>query len=205
MKFTAQQIRKLEHFLSNIEAQTYPEPVEEIHQGITEQMMDRLFQRYPMSTGSSVLDVGCGQGVALEKFTALGLNATGITLNKEDVSICQQKGFNVHHMDQSFLSMDDNSFDLVWNRHCIEHSIFPLFTLVGLHAVLKPGGLLYLEMPGVDTTGKHETNPNHYSILGKSMWVQLIARSGFEMQEMLDLDFISPAGEEKYMAFIAKK
>lgn len=205
MKLDAEKIQKLEDFLDYIESQTYPEPVSQVHDAISGQMLDRLLSQYQFPERCKVLDVGCGQGVALEKFKAQGFIATGITLNQQDVDTCVEKGFNVSKSDQSFLEFEDNSFDLVWNRHCIEHSIFPFFTLHGLFRVLRKGGLLYLEVPAPDTSARHQTNPNHYSVMQQSMWIELITRTGFTLQETLDLDFNLPAGPDKYLVFIAKK
>ena len=45
-------------------------------------------------------------------------------------------------MDQSFLDFADDYFDFVWCRHCLEHSIFPYFTLQEIYRVIK--NLYYL-------------------------------------------------------------
>jgi ubiquinone/menaquinone biosynthesis C-methylase UbiE len=81
-------------------------------------------------------------------------------------------------MDQSFLDFDDASFDLLWARHVLEHSFMPHYTLTEFRRVLRPGGIMYLEVPAPDTL-LHERNPNHYSVLGKTMWTALLERSGF--------------------------
>jgi len=205
MKLDSGQIKKLEDFLDYIETQTYPEPVSGMHQNITAQMMTRLYEQFDLGKDARVLDVGCGQGVALRMFTDNGCDVTGITLNQEDVDFCCNEDFNVLKMDQSFLDFEEDHFDLVWSRHCLEHSIFPFFTLHGFYAVLKKGGLLYLEVPAPDTRCQHQCNPNHYSVLSKSMLIELIRRSGFSLLEAMDLDLEINGGKDKYFAFIAKK
>jgi len=111
-------------------------------------------------------------------------------------------------MDQSFLEFAENYFDFVWCRHCLEHSIFPYFTLLEIARVIKPEGYLYIEyieVPAPDTSCKHQTNKNHYSVLGKSMWLDLIKRSGLEILQILDIQFNVPAGPDIYWAMIQKK
>lgn len=71
--------------------------------------------------------------------------------------------------------------------------------------VIKPEGYLYIEVPAPDTSCKHQTNKNHYSVLGKSMWLYLIKRSGFEILQVLDINFNVPAGPDIYWAIIQKK
>jgi len=196
--------RRLDAFLERLRGDIYPEPPSPVHTAITRQMFDAVRERFPLAPGARVLDVGCGQGVALELFRAAGLSPVGVTLGP-DAEVCRSKGFEVREMDLSFLDFEDERFDLVWCRHAIEHSVFPFFTLSELHRVLKPGGALYLEVPAPDTACGHQTNPNHYSVLGRSMWIQLILRTGFPQTETLDLNFTTGAGPDTYWAFLQRK
>jgi SAM-dependent methyltransferase len=193
--------RRLDLFLKGLQGDIYPERRTDLHTSITRRMLDKVLQRHPQAPGAKVLDVGCGQGVALEMFGDAGLDAVGITLGP-DAATCRAKGLNALEMDFSFLDFPDGAFDLVWCRHAIEHSIFPFFTLSELHRVLKPGGVLYLEVPAPDTGPGHQTNPNHYSVLGKSMWLELIRRAGFGEPEVTDMDFTTGLGPDTYWGFI---
>lgn len=196
--------QRFDAFLKKLQGDIYPEPPSGLHVGLSRKMYGELCKYYPQQPGAKVLDVGCGQGLALEIFRDAGLDPLGITLG-EDAEVCRSKGLNVLEMDFAFLDFPDESFDLVWCRHAIEHSIFPLFTLAELTRVLKPGGVLYLEVPAPDTSCRHQTNPNHYSVLGKSMWMELIRRSGFPEVRVFDLNFTVPAGPDTYWAFMQQK
>jgi ubiquinone/menaquinone biosynthesis C-methylase UbiE len=200
----ADRYRRLDAFLEKLRGDIYPEPPSAVHTSITRQMFAELSKHYPQAPGARVLDVGCGQGVALEMFREAGLDPLGITLGP-DAEACRQKGLNVREMDFAFLDFPDEEFDLVWCRHAIEHSVFPFFTLAELHRVLKPGGVLYLEVPAPDTSCRHETNPNHYSVLGRSMWADLLRRAGFQAMQMVDVNFETGAGPDTYWAFIQQK
>lgn len=205
MKLERSQIEKLENFLEKIKSETYPEPSSPIHTKITRQMFAKFMKLFPLSPPAKILDIGCGQGVALELFQNQGFDPIGITLNSEDVAVCQQKGYEVYEMDQSFLDFPDASFDFVWCRHCIEHSIFPYFTLSEIYRVLKPQGFFYLEIPAPDTVCNHEANINHYSVLGKKMWKKLLHKSGFKVLKVLDIQFHTRLGMDTYWAMIQKK
>ena len=200
----ADRYRRLDAFLQKLRADIYPEPPSPVHSGITRQMFAELCKLYPLPSGAKALDVGCGQGVALEIFREAGLDTVGITLGR-DAEVCRQKGLEVLEMDFAFLDFPDACFDLVWCRHAIEHSIFPFFTLSELHRVLKPAGVLYVEVPAPDTACRHQTNPNHYSVLGKSMWLELIRRAGFPGSGVVDLNFQTGAGPDTYWAFAQQK
>ena len=205
MKLEPAQIARFEEFLTTISGQTYPEPPSPQHDQISGQVMDLFWSKCTPPPNASVLDVGCGQGVALKRFAARGCDVTGVALNQTDVDVCQALGYRVLQMDQSFLDFPDGTFDVVWCRHCLEHSIFPYFTLSGFHRVLKPGGWLYLEVPAPDTSCAHQTNRNHYSVLGKSMLGSLIERSGFRIVDVLDITFSVPAGPDTYWSFMQQR
>jgi SAM-dependent methyltransferase len=196
--------QRLDDFLARLQGDVYPEPPSPFHTQVSRQMFERLCREMPPPAGGRVLDVGCGQGVALAMFEAAGLVATGIALGG-DVDVCRVAGYDARAMNLSFLEFDDQTFDLVWCRHALEHSIFPLFSLVEMHRVLKPGGVLYVEVPAPETSCNHESNQNHYSVLGKRMWVELIRRAGFADTRTIVVNFQSGMGPDTYWAFTQRR
>jgi SAM-dependent methyltransferase len=195
--------QRLDRFLDGLLGDLYPEPPGGPHVSITASMIRRLSEEGILRSGQRVLDVGCGQGLALPQFAALGVAATGLTLGP-DFDVCRAKGFAVHSMDQSFLEFADAEFDVLWCRHVLEHSVFPLFTLTQYRRVLKPGGHAYVEVPAPETSRRHEDNPNHYSVLGKSMWQSLFQRAGFSIAWVADFSFELPAGPDLYWGFLLR-
>ncbi|MCE1226833.1 MAG: class I SAM-dependent methyltransferase [Geobacteraceae bacterium] len=198
-------ITKLERFLDKLASDVYPELPSIIHTEITNEALKKLEDFFPLTVGKKVLDVGCGQGPALEFFHNHHADYLGVTLGDDDIAACRAKGYKVEKMDQSFLAIPDNSQDLLWARHVIEHSIFPLFTLHEFYRVLRPGGMLYVEVPAPETACHHECNPNHYSVLTKGSWHSLIERSGFRILCIADYAFVVPAGPDTYWGFYCKK
>lgn len=186
-----------------ISSDIYPEPPSQLHTDISKKMIMELSNLVPLK-GAHVLDCGCGQGYALEIFRELGATAVGTTFG-EDHAICIKKGLEVYEMDQSFLEFQPKTFDVIWCRHALEHSLFPLFTLRGFFETLKSDGILYLEMPAPDTAARHETNRNHYSCFSKNAWVSLIERSGFTIIKYSDIKFNLSIGEDHYYSFFCKK
>ena len=196
--------KRLEDFLDRIKGEIYPEPPSGLHTELTRRMIAFLFGKISTPHPLRILDVGCGQGVALEQLKALGHRPLGIAMG-EDVRVCRAKGLEAIEMDLASLEFPDREFDLVWCRHAIEHSIFPYFTLAELFRVLRPGGLLYVEVPAPDTSCRHQTNPNHYSVMGRSMWLSLMARVGFEVIHEDKFEFTVPAGPDVYWAFVLRR
>jgi len=203
--FDDKSVNRFVNFLRYIKQQTYPELPSKLHNTISDKMISVLLENYDVSRSGKILDIGCGQGLALEKFSKLGYNATGITLNDTDFSVCKSKGFNVFQMDQSFLKFNDEEFDLIWARHVLEHSILPFYTLHEYKRVLKDSAYLYVEVPACGLSSKHENNPNHYSVLNKELWKSLFERTGFKILFEESLDLQLEIGQDRYLMFILQK
>lgn len=198
-------IERLSQFIKKVQGQVYPEMPSALHSQITQKMLTHFLSKYPLPDNAKILDVGCGQAPALDILRDKGYKTIGITIDDEDIKACKEKGHEVHKMDQSFLDFTDEYFDFIWARHCIEHSIFPFFTLSEFYRVLKPRHYIYIEVPAPGTACHHETNINHYSVLTESMWGSLITRAGFNIIEQLKITFTVTAGPDEYWTFICQK
>ncbi len=205
MEISARNMARLVSFIYQIEKDTYPEPPSNVHIDITNKVMDIILAKCLFPQNAKILDVGCGQGPALDILKQRGFCATGIALNDKDIQVCQSKNHVALKMDQSFMDFTDGWFDFVWARHVIEHSIFPYFTLSEFCRVLRPKGIMYMEVPAPETSCHHEANPNHYSVLGHEAWVSLLKRSGFYLLDEPVFNFTTSLGPDVYWGFICMK
>jgi SAM-dependent methyltransferase len=108
-------------------------------------------------------------------------------------------------MDMSFLEFPEESFDLIWARHSLEHSLFPYFTLYVLASVLKHGGFFYAEVPAPDTSAYHHLNRNHYSCLTRSSWLSLFQRVGLRVLDTWDIDIELVCGPDTWYSFYLER
>lgn len=205
MEISAKNMARLVSFIYQIEKDTYPEPPSNVHIDITNKVMDIILAKCLFPQNAKILDVGCGQGPALDILKQRGFCATGIALNDKDIQVCQSKNHVALKMDQSFMDFTDGWFDFVWARHVIEHSIFPYFTLSEFCRVLRPKGIMYMEVPAPETSCHHEANPNHYSVLGHEAWASLLKRSGFYLLDEPVFNFTTSLGPDVYWGFICMK
>jgi SAM-dependent methyltransferase len=185
--------QNMERYLDWLSRDIYPEPAMPQHEEITENVF-RTFIIPNQKIFNRVLDVGCGCGIALKRFKALRIPAVGITLGEDDYQECLKQGFEVRQMDQSFLDFPSGQFDLVYARHVLEHSPFPLITLFEFNRVSKNQSYLYVEIPWAESV--HTTNPNHYSLFGKMGWRHLFEKACFSLLNDIKINFDLINGEK---------
>jgi ubiquinone/menaquinone biosynthesis C-methylase UbiE len=204
MGIDLQKYARLDKFLAARIDDVYPEPPDDFHGHITKEAIVELNEKFGPINGWKVLDIGCGQGVALEIFEDYGADALGICVGS-DVQVCRNKMFHVEHMDFNFLEFEPESFDLVWARHVLEHSTMPFFALSEIYNVLKHGGIAYVEVPAPETTAQHHNNPNHYSCLTQYSWGSLMHRTGFTELLAYKIQYQALCGPDEWYVFYLRK
>lgn len=164
---------KIDAYYSELVADIYPQPPDERHL----QLMAIVISKWlaPLNL-SSVLDVGCGEGEAQDIFTSKGIPYYGIAQGS-DVARAKAAGRNVEEQDFNFLNFEDSFVDLVFSRHSLEHSPFPLLTLMEWHRVSKKWLCLILPNP------QHYTfvGRNHYSVVDGTQAAWLLRRAGWKL------------------------
>ena len=191
----------------------YSEPDTQLHQNVMNHMIPKFVEEYNLNDSTRILDVGCGQGYGMQKFAELGCtNISGVTLSKEDADAARERGFEVDEEDMSFQSAKDSTYDVLFARHSLEHSPYPLLTLLEFHRILKPGGIAYIEMPSPECTRALEEYSNHYAIMGHRQWRALMLRAGFNTLDIGELKFSitnnqtgDDIGEEVYEWYVLEK
>lgn len=190
----------------------YSETEGSFHDDKIKQLAEEFLPKMMPSLNAKVVDIGCGPGIFMQAAQHLGYkNLTGVTLSKNDQKICKSKGFQTLLCSMSDLKFKDGEVDVIWCRHALEHSPYPLFTLFEFHRILNDVGRIYIEVPAPDNPRAfmHEYNPNHYSIFGERMWDALFEKSGFDLCDFLYYNQPVSIGEsiadEKNFIFILKK
>lgn len=198
---------RLEQFLRDAQGLALPEAPTPLHTGLTKSMWAWVKESVQLPEDASILDIGCGQGAALEMFHGERFNVCGVTCNPEDYVASSDRvgGEHVYFRDMHALEACDGSMDFVWLRHALEHSPIPSFVLAEIFRILKPGGHLYVEVPSPGTPANHESNPSHFSVLGKAMWEHLFRRAGFEMVKTANIELPLDVGPDVYFAWLLSK
>jgi SAM-dependent methyltransferase len=200
-------------------AHIYDEGTSPMHESLTKQVVSKYIDPLNLPKNAKILDLGCGPGYFLDamkerEFT----DVVGVTLSPGDIELCESKGHVIKKYDLSFIPQQDGyydeSVDFIFLRHALEHSPYPIFSLMEYNRILKQGAKMYIEVPAPDCERKHEWNLNHYSILGEQQLAALLDRTGFKIDlfqvSEFDIQGKNPNGEtytakEKYFCVSVTK
>lgn len=172
----------------------YEEGDSQFHRQLTKQVVETYVDPLKLPKDAHILDLGCGPGYFLDEMKEREYtNVVGVTLSPGDVAICEEKGHSIKKYDLSFLPQKDGyydeSVDFIFLRHALEHSPYPIFSLMEYNRILKQGSKIYIEVPAPDCDRKHEFNLNHYSIFGSTQLSALLVRCGFNIDHFNNLEF----------------
>lgn len=184
------------------QAHIYDEGESAFHRELTTKMIKEYIEPLNLPKNAKILDMGCGPGFFLNDMKELGYtDLTGVTLSPGDQEICKKNGHKVAAYDLSNLPVKDGyideSIDFIFCRHALEHSPYPIFTLIEYNRVLRQGGKIYIEVPQPDCDRRHEWNLNHYSIFGANQLAALLQRTGFNIDTFNNFEFDLVVGERE--------
>lgn len=98
-----------------------------------------------------LLDVGCGNGSYLVLAQQAGWKVEGLDFDPAAVRTCLAAGLNVTVGGIEVLQGRSNQYDAITLSHVIEHVHDPARLLNQALALLKPGGMLWLATPNIDS------------------------------------------------------
>jgi SAM-dependent methyltransferase len=163
-----------DQYVTKLYGEIYPQPDDSGHTRLAEEIIENWMSK--MTTCASVLDLGCGTGFCQSMFEKWNVSYEGICLG-EDFLEAGKHGRNVKKMDFNFLDYEDNSFDLLFSRHSLEHSPMPLLTLMEWARVSKNWLGLVLPAPEWYTYRGH----NHYAVMNMEQIRNLLDVSGWNI------------------------
>lgn len=99
--------------------------------------------------GDVIADVGCGEGITLEKLLKAfpGKDIHGVDSEPENIGICNGHKLPVVEGNVYNLPFEDGSVDCVLFSEVIEHLDHPELALIEIRRVLRPGGRVIIIFP----------------------------------------------------------
>ena len=112
-----------------------------------------------------VVEIGSGAGGLVSVFLAAGFDVSGFDIDPSLLEI-GKKRYGLP-LQRGKFSASENSVDVIILRHVVEHLSDPSPLLTSVGSALRPGGLLYVEVPGIRQIfrGKYQFNILEFFLL----------------------------------------
>ncbi|HYM20395.1 MAG TPA: class I SAM-dependent methyltransferase [Candidatus Kapabacteria bacterium] len=111
---------------------------------------DILSRTQPGNVTPTLLEVGCGTGVFLDKARKHGFVCRGLELSEYAANFVRQMGISVETKSIEDANYPEHSFDVIVMREVIEHLPHPMESLKTVHKWLKTGGVLFMATGNYD-------------------------------------------------------
>jgi SAM-dependent methyltransferase len=116
----------------------------------------KLLSGAKLSTGSKIIDVGCGDGFLLQELAkTLGRDCEyfgGEYSDFQRIKAEERTGFSISSIDlEESLDFRDGTFDVIYSGEVIEHLFNPDKMVRELNRICKPGGLLVITTPNMNS------------------------------------------------------
>jgi len=114
-------------------------------------VVDRVLRHVPAP--GRWLDIGCGPGFLLSEARNRGWHCTGLDSSPFAPKFARER-FGLDDVHSGLIedaSFEKETFDVISMQHVIEHLYEPVNTMREVIGLLKPGGILYLETPDINS------------------------------------------------------
>lgn len=119
----------------------------------------------PFRSPGRLLDVGCGAGGFLKRMRSFGWSVTGIDLAADVAKrVQQEQGIPVHIGTLPHPALAAGSFDAVTMWHVLEHVPNPRVVLRSAADLLRPDGMLVVEVPNIASWSFAEFGPDWFGL-----------------------------------------
>ena len=125
----------------------------------------------PLPEAARFLEVGFGDGACLEAARRVGYGVTGLELDERLVGQARQRTpeADIRLADLADSGLPQQSFDLVYSWHTIEHVLDVRQWLVEIHRILRPGGRVLIGTESADAV-QGKIWCAMFRLLGKPPW-----------------------------------
>ncbi len=165
--------------------------VDELKQATADQYLD-LLDRYGIPAGARLLEIGCGHGDFLLQAAKRGSQVTGLEYSAHACEVARAKlggtGEVIHGEigDLPAPADPEDGYDVCVMADVIEHVRDPRRFLEQARALLKPGGVLFVATPTLDSWSARvlrnrwmEFKPEHLWYFKSATLQTLLLRAGF--------------------------
>jgi SAM-dependent methyltransferase len=152
-------------------------------------MVDVISERLP--AGASIVDIGAGSGAQLVILAQRGFRMTGVERDTKSVAL-QGHAATVYEGSAEALppQLVRGSFDAVMFKQVLEHLVDPVQALRSAAELLKPGGVMVVEVPNNESAiarqsglaWEHMDAPRHLNFFDQDSLQATVARAGLQLE-----------------------
>ena len=146
----------------------------------------RAFRLLAANHGGRLLEVGPGSGSLMAYFARRGWDVIGLDLSASVArNIRERYGLPMltKTLEEHREKEAGEQYDAIVMRHVVEHFSNPVDALQCAEALLRPGGMLYVAVPNMDSWHRHFSGwsgyePYHMQYFGASSMSHALERAG---------------------------
>ena len=134
---------------------------------------------------AKILDVGCGTGKGQESFGKLG-TVFGVDFSQDALMFCHERGLQrIARANAEALPIQSEVFDTVVTLDTIEHIPDDHKAISEIARILKPGGVLLLNVPAYQWLwGPHDVALMHQRRYTRTQVRKLLTTNGFAIERL---------------------
>lgn len=149
----------------------------------------RWIERYSGRREGRVLDVGCATGLFLREMALSGWEAVGVELTEAAARYARTRfGLKVHTGMLGDAPLEPRSFDAITFWDVLEHTFSPSTELARAAQLLKPGGLIAINIPNWNSLERKLFGPcwigldppRHLYVFTRATLETMLEQAGFE-------------------------
>ena len=146
----------------------------------------------PPGDGRRLLDVGCGSGEFLQRMRTNGWQVTGVEPDPVAAARARGSGLEVHDGLLEDAAFPAEAFDAIVLSHVVEHVHDPTRLLHECQRVLRPGGVLVVMTPNLESVGHRRFGadwrglepPRHLHLFSSRSLRTCVQRAGLTVTEV---------------------
>ena len=150
----------------------------------------KLIEQYGGLKQGRILDVGCATGLFLREMQLVGWQVVGIEPIQSAAEFARQRfGLEIFEGSLRDAPFSSGSFDVLTFWDVLEHTFSPRTDLSEAARLLKPGGLLAINIPNWDSFDRQQFGanwqgfdpPRHLYMFSRETLTQLLLQTGFDV------------------------
>ncbi len=105
-----------------------------------QQLIKYLIEKYNLSEGQSLLELGPARGDFLKQWSNQNFDISAVDISDYVKEYCPNVNFKHANLEREKIPFEDNKFDIVYSKSFVEHFYYPEKIYEEIFRVLKPGG-----------------------------------------------------------------